>query len=55
MSAKRCLKVRELATGKIVHTVDVTNKSERQIERILGGMLINMDTDKFVIDEPEEK
>lgn len=48
---KRYLRVREFETGKIVSEIEVTGKNERQIERIEMGMLINMDTDKFCIDD----
>ena len=48
---KRFLRVREFNTDKIVSEIEVTGKSERQIERIEMGMLINMDTDRFCIDD----
>ena len=45
------LEVRNLNTGEIVHDVDVSGKSEAQVERIMSGLLINMDTDNYCIDE----
>jgi len=47
------LYVRRLDTREIVHTVDVGNKSESQVERVLRGMLINMNTDEYFIDDDE--
>lgn len=49
------LKVIELATGKTVHEVDVTGKTSRQIEKVMSGMLRNMDTDRFAVEEPLPK
>lgn len=48
------LQVVEIATDKVVHTVDVRGQSERTIERIMRGMLINMDRDRFFVRETEE-
>jgi hypothetical protein len=33
--------------NEIVKNIDVTGKTEREIEKIENGILINMDTDKF--------
>ena len=51
MNEKRYLNVVEIGTNKIVKSIDVTGKSERAIERIERGMLINMNTDKFYVDD----
>lgn len=48
------LEVVEIETDKVVHTVDVRGQSERGVERILRGMLINMDRDRFFVREVEE-
>lgn len=48
---KRELVIKNLKTGEIVRRFDVTGKSERQIEKIERGALINMDTDRFCIGE----
>lgn len=53
VAKKRTLKVKELATGKVVSEVDVTGKSERMVERVMSGMLRNMDTDRFCVDDSE--
>lgn len=48
---KRELRVVEIATKKVVRTFDVTGKSERQIEKLVRGLLINMDRDRFYVDD----
>lgn len=45
------LEVVEWATGEVVHTVNVAGKSERNVERILRGMLTNMDRERFGVRE----
>jgi len=47
------LYVRRLDTREIVHTVVVKNPYWRKAEKIMRGMLINMDTDRFYIDDDE--
>lgn len=48
--AKTYLQVRNFATGEIATKVDVTGKSERAIERIERGMLMNMNTDEWCVE-----
>jgi hypothetical protein len=45
---KRALEVVEIATGKVVHSVQVFG-SDRQVEKVERGLLRNMDTDKFFV------
>lgn len=45
------LLIKEITTGKIIKELDVSNKSERTIERIIRGLLHQMNTDKYYIDE----
>lgn len=45
------LDVTELKTGKVVHSVEVRDASERKVEQVLRGMLINMDRERFVVGE----
>lgn len=45
------LDVTEIETGEVVHSVDVRGRSEREIERILMGMLVNADSDRYFIAE----
>jgi hypothetical protein len=40
--------VRHLETREIIHSVEVANSSERDVERILRGMLINLRDDCFL-------
>lgn len=49
---KQVLKVRRIIGGEVVKEVDVTGKSERSIERVIAGMLINMSPD-FYVDDSE--
>lgn len=48
---KKVLKVVETATGKVVREVDVHDKGASAIEKVMLGMLRNMDTDRFHIDD----
>ena len=52
-----CYVVREIATGGEVHRVEVSpggiSTGGRRDEKILRGMLINMDTDRFFVDTAE--
>lgn len=43
--------VREFGTDAEVSRVDVSGKSERAVERVMMGMLRNMNTEKFYIDD----
>ena len=50
--------VRELGdpkTAKVVREFDVSDKSERYIERLTMGLLRNMNVDKYCVDEVHEK
>jgi hypothetical protein len=47
------LVVRRNHDGSEVHRIEVTGKSDRSIERIMLGMLHQMDTDKHYIDDSE--
>lgn len=47
---KQVLKVRNLKTNEIVREVEVTGKSQNQIERVMSGMLRNMSDDYYVDD-----
>lgn len=43
------LEVVEIATGKVVETVDVRGQSERMVDLVEMGMLRNMDLDRFSV------
>jgi hypothetical protein len=45
----RELQVVEFGTKEIVKRLDVTSRGEREIEKIIGGMLINMNTERFYV------
>ena len=47
------LDVKEIATGKTVHSVGPMPRWK--VEKVLRGMLIKMDTDRFFVDEREVK
>lgn len=41
----------DLKTKEVVHSVQLHNTSEWYIERVMAGMLRNLDTDKYVLEE----
>ena len=43
------LVVVERETQKEVHSIDVSKHSERRVEKILAGLLRNMDTERFTV------
>ena len=44
------LEVRSLETGELVHRVALEKgSSDRRVERVLGGLLRNMDTTKYYV------
>lgn len=45
------LVVIERATNKRVHEVDVSSKAPSQAEKVMSGLLRNMDTDRFYVSE----
>jgi len=47
------LRVRRLDTQEIVHSVPLQQSDLHHVERVMMGMLINMNTDKFYIDDSE--
>ena len=47
------LVVRRLSTKEEIHRIELHNKSERQVERIILGLLRNMNTDEFYVDDSE--
>ena len=53
MNKKRELHVIQLASDGVIKKIDVTGRSDREVKKIMSGMLINMDTDHFRIDDVE--
>lgn len=41
----------ELATRKIVHSVQLHSTQDRYVERVMSGMLKQVDTERFVLEE----
>lgn len=51
MTKRQFLKVVETATGKAVREVDCTGMSARMVEKAILGMLRNMDTERFHVED----
>jgi len=47
------LVIRELITHKEVHRVPLNSLNERHVERVMFGILRNMDTNNYFIDDSE--
>lgn len=43
--------IREFESGKEVDRFDTTGDTERQIDRLERGILINLDRDNFYVDQ----
>jgi hypothetical protein len=43
--------VRRISDGEEVHRIDTTGKTERQRERVLRGVLMQADTERYYVDE----
>ena len=50
---KAYLRVRSFDTREIVHSVGLSNLKESHVEKAMMGMLRNMNTDKYFIDDSE--
>jgi len=50
---KAYLRVRSFDTREIVHSVGVEPYNLRHVEKVMMGMLRNMNTDKYFIDDSE--
>ncbi len=50
---KAYLLVKEFGTDKIIHKVGINNLSDRHVERVMSGMLRQMNTDLYYIDDSE--
>ena len=51
--SKVCLVVRKLGSDEEITRVSVTNYNERHIEKVMMGMLRNMDTETYYVDDSE--
>jgi hypothetical protein len=45
------LDVISIETDAVVHSVDVSGRSERSVERVLMGMLTQIDMDRYYVAE----
>jgi len=50
---KAYLRVRSFDTREIVHSVGLTNIGRSYVEKVMMGMLRNMNTDKYFVDDSE--
>lgn len=50
---KAYLRVRSLATQEIVSNIGLTNLNARRVERVMRGLLRNMNTERFFVDDSE--
>ncbi len=53
MAESASLLVRRLDTGVIVHAVPLRSTSEGYVDRVLRGMLHNLNTDEYYVDDSE--
>lgn len=54
MMKKRELLVKSLETDEVVHRIDVTDKSDRQVEKVEMGLLHKVDLERFYVDDTGE-
>jgi hypothetical protein len=54
MEKKSYLVIKDMKTQEEVKRIDVTGKNDRMRERVLHGLLTQMDRNKYVVDEIEE-
>ena len=47
------LYVRKLDTDEVVRTVPLSQTGDRYVEKVVSGMLRNMNTEKFYVDDSE--
>jgi hypothetical protein len=51
--SKANIYVRDIEKREIVHTIEVTNPSPRKVARVVAGLLRNMNTKEFYVDDSE--
>ena len=52
---ERKLQVVAIVTGEIVKELDVTGRSDRDVDRIMRGMLINMNREKYFVRDTKDE
>ena len=51
----KVIEIKNIETGEIVKTIDVTNESPHNIEKCLMGIIRNMNQEKFIAYETERE
>ena len=51
---KRELRVCRLSDGEVIHTIDVSTRSENEIAKIESGLLRKVNTDLYCVDDYKE-
>lgn len=51
---KHIVRIVEDETGNVVREFDVTGKTERQIDKMINGIYINLDVERFSVVEEEQ-
>lgn len=51
---KRTLDIVNFETSEVAQSVDVTGLSEHTVERVLSGMLRNLDTENWYVRDSED-
>lgn len=55
-TARKTWHIREIETGDSIDTIEVNaNMSDRQEEKLLRGLLTNMNRDKFYVDTNDQE
>lgn len=49
---KKTIKIRDDETDKIIHEIDVSGKSQHQIEKVVNGLLQKVDQTRFTVIDP---
>ncbi len=47
------LHIRSIETDEIVRSIEVSNPTTRRVERIVRGLLLKTDTERFYVDDSE--
>jgi hypothetical protein len=51
----RLIEVVKLDSGEVIHTINVTGKSDAHVERAMEGMMINIDLDRYAVRDTAEE
>ncbi len=53
MGKMTALVIREFVSRKEVHRIDLSNVSERYVEKVMRGILRQLNTDRYFVDDSE--